>query len=125
MNDRHSRSRIQRSSRLELGLAATISLLSGRPVGGEVFLLTSPFIELLARPSIELVTVDSATVQKAAQRIESCEYSHPADAEILFDWLLAEVTGKRGPYEFILGELARCPNCKHEITEKTLVEPKD
>jgi hypothetical protein len=29
----------------EMGLAATISLLSGRPVGGEVFLLTSPFIE--------------------------------------------------------------------------------
>jgi len=40
-------------------------------------------------------------------------------------WLLTEVTGKRGPYEFILGELARCPNCKHEINEKTLVEPKD
>jgi hypothetical protein len=46
-------------------------------------------------------------------------------AEIPFDWILAEVTGKRGPYEFILSEPARCPNCKAEISEKTLVEPKD
>jgi hypothetical protein len=53
--------------------------------------------ELLSRPSIELVTVDSATVKKAAQRIESCEQCHPADAEIPFDWLLADITGKRGP----------------------------
>jgi hypothetical protein len=81
--------------------------------------------ELLARPSIELVTVDSVIAKKAKQQIESCEHCHFDDAEIPFDWLLAEVTGKRGPYEFILGELARSPNCKHEINEKTLVEPKD
>jgi hypothetical protein len=80
--------------------------------------------ELLARPSIELVAVDSVTVKKAEQRIESCEHCHPADAEILFDWLLAEVTGRRGAVEFVLTEPARCPNW-HEITEKTLVEPKD
>ena len=80
---------------------------------------------MLARPSIELVTVDPATAKDAEQQIESREHCHPADAEIPFDWLLAEVTSKRGPYEFILGEPARCPNCKHEITEKTLVEPKE
>ena len=81
--------------------------------------------ELLARPSIELVTVDSVIAKNVEQQIESCEHCHPGDAEIPFDWLLAEVTGKRGPYEFMLSEPARCPNCKHEITEKTLVEPKD
>jgi hypothetical protein len=81
--------------------------------------------ELLARPSIELVTVDSTIVKTVEQQIESCEHCHPGDAEIPFGWLLAEVTGKRGPYEFMLSEPARCPNCKHEITEKTLVEPKD
>ena len=81
--------------------------------------------ELLARPSIELVTVDSVIGKKAEQQIESCEHCHPTDAEIPFDWLLAEVTGKRGPYEFMLSEPARCPNCKHEITEKTLVEPRE
>ena len=81
--------------------------------------------ELLARLSIELVTVGSVIAKKAEQQIESCEHCHPADAEIPFDWLLAEVTGKRGPYDFMLSEPARCPTCKHEITEKTLVEPKD
>jgi len=80
--------------------------------------------ELLARPSIELVTVDSI-VKNVEQQIESCEHCHPADAEIPFDWLLAEVTGRRSAVEFVLTEPARCPNCKHEITEKTLVEPKD
>jgi hypothetical protein len=81
--------------------------------------------ELLARPSIEVVTVDSAIAKKAEQRIESCEQCHPDGAEIPFDWILADVTGRRGPYEFMLTEPARCPNCKQEITEKRLVEPKD
>ena len=52
--------------------------------------------ELLARPSIEMVTIDPATAKEAEQQIESCEHCHPADAEIPFDWLLAEVTGRRG-----------------------------
>jgi hypothetical protein len=78
---------------------------------------------LLARPSIEVVTVDSVTMKKAERQIQSCEHCHPADAEIPFDWLLAEVTGRRRPVEFVLTEPARCPNCKHSITEKTLVEP--
>jgi hypothetical protein len=81
--------------------------------------------ELLARPSIQMVTVDSATAKKAEQQIESCEHCHPQDAEIPFDWILAEVTGRRGAVEFVLAERIRCPNCKHEITQNTLVEPKD
>ena len=72
-----------------------------------------------------MVTIDPDTAEKAEQRIESCEHCHPNDAEILFDWILTDVTGKRGAYEFILSEPARCPNCKHAITEKTLTEPKD
>jgi hypothetical protein len=81
--------------------------------------------ELLARPSITLITLDADTIRRAEQQIESCEHCHPNDAEIPFDWILADVTGKRGPYEFMLTEPARCPNCKHDITEKTLVEPKE
>jgi hypothetical protein len=80
--------------------------------------------DLLARPSIELVTVDPATAEKAELLIESCEHCHPDDAEIPFDWILADLTDKRGAYEFMLSEPAHCPNCKHIITEKTLVEPK-
>jgi hypothetical protein len=72
-----------------------------------------------------LITVDADVIRRAEKLIESCEHCHPDDAEIPFDWILADVTGKRGPYEFILSEPARCPNCKHSITEKTLIEPKD
>jgi len=75
---------------------------------------------LPARPSIELVRVGAIVTKKAEQQIESCEYCHPDDAEIPFDWILAEVTGKRGPYEFIVSDPARCPNCEHPVTEKTL-----
>jgi hypothetical protein len=89
--------------------------------------LQSGFVgdQLLARPSIELVTVDPEVIRRAEEEIESCEHCHPDDAEIPFDWLLAEVTGKRGPYEFMLSEPARCPNCKHRITEKTLIDRKE
>jgi len=81
--------------------------------------------ELLVLPSIQLVTVDPATAKKAEQQIESCEHCHPDDVEIPFDWILAEVTRKHGPIEFILTEAARCPNCKQPINEKTLIEPRD
>lgn len=80
--------------------------------------------ELLARPNIELVAVDPLSLRRAERHIESCEHCHPDDAEIPFDWILAELTGNRGAVEFILSEAARCPNCRHEITEKTLIEPK-
>jgi hypothetical protein len=81
--------------------------------------------ELLTRPSIELVSVDADVIRQAENEIESCEHCHPDDVEIPFDWILAEVTGRRGPYEFILTEAARCPNCKHLVTEKTLIEPNE
>jgi len=71
-----------------------------------------------------VVLINTTTLRKAERLIESCEQCNPADAEIPFDWLLTQVTGKRGPYEFMLSDPARCPNCKHEITEKTLVEPR-
>ena len=80
--------------------------------------------ELFARPSIEFITVGPELIHRAEELTESCEHCHPGDAEIPFDWLLAEVIGKHGPFEFILAEPARCPNCKHEITEKTLTDPR-
>jgi len=79
--------------------------------------------ELLQRPEIELVTIDRDTIRKAESLIESCERCHPSDAEIPFDWILAGITGKRGRYDFLLTEQARCPTCKQPVTEKTLVEP--
>ena len=73
---------------------------------------------------VQIIILGTVSLHAAERMIGSCEHCRPADdAEIPFDWLLAEVTGKRGPVEFLLSEPARCPNCKHRIAEKTLVEP--
>jgi hypothetical protein len=39
--------------------------------------------ELLARPGIEIITVDPEIIRRAKTRIESCEHHYPHDAEIL------------------------------------------
>jgi hypothetical protein len=53
-----------------------------------------------------------------------CEHCHEDDADVPFDWILDKVTGRSGATtDYILTEPVRCPICKHEITEKTLVEP--
>ena len=81
--------------------------------------------ELLARPSTQLITIDADVISRAEKEVESCEHCYPEDAEIPFDWILKELTGKYGAHEFILMDTARCPNCKQLLTEKTLVGPKD
>jgi hypothetical protein len=64
-----------------------------------------------------------APLQIAASVINSCEACN-ADAEIPLDWVLDYVTNHLGSRtDYILAAPARCPNCGHEITEKTLVEP--
>ena len=67
------------------------------------------------------ILIDAST--KSRSMIESCEHCNPVGAEIPFDWILADVLDKRGPFEFVMSESARCPNCRAELTEKTLVEP--
>src|SRR5262245_14379361 len=80
-------------------------------------------VELLARPGIELITVDSSAVREAERRIPACEHCRPTEAEVPFDWILADFLGKREACEFVLAEAARCPNCATELTEKTLIAP--
>jgi hypothetical protein len=80
--------------------------------------------ELPARPGVQLIKVDADVIRRAVKEIEWCEHCHPDDAEIPFDWILTEVTCSRGAVDFILTDTARCPNCKRQLTEKTLVEPK-
>ena len=65
-----------------------------------------------------MITVDTEVIRQAEKEVESCEHCYPDDAGILFDWILRDVTGKHGLEEFMLSEPARCPSCKHEITEK-------
>src|SRR5690349_20866195 len=48
--------------------------------------------DLLARPTIEMITVDADVIRRAEKLIESCEHCHAHDAEIPFDWILDRVT---------------------------------
>ena len=91
---------------------------------GDAWTLQSGFDgdELLARPGIEIVTVDAAKIREAESKIEGCEHCHPDDSELPFDWILQKVTGRSGIVDFMMVEPARCPNCRQEISEKTLVE---
>ena len=49
---------------------------------------------------------------------------NPESAEIPFDNILDRVAGlDPGVTDYILEASAKCPNCRREILEKTLVEP--
>lgn len=93
--------------------------------GQDQWTLQSDFdgADLFSRPSIELVTVEPAAIREAESRIVGCERCGPKGSEILFDSILADVLDKHGAFEFVLTEPAKCPNCRGEIAEKTLVEP--
>src|SRR5262245_28734092 len=45
---------------------------------------------------IQLIAIGPNTLCRAQREIAFCEHCHPHDSELPFDWLLAEVTGKRG-----------------------------
>src|SRR5215472_14021382 len=61
--------------------------------------------ELLARPGIELIAVDGKTIEEAVARIAGCEACRGEEAQIPFDWIMADVLDKEGPFEFLLTEL--------------------
>ena len=67
--------------------------------------------------------MDAVQIREAESRIEGCEHCHPDDDELPLDWILQEVTGRNGMVDFIMLEPAKCPNCRLEISEKTLVGP--
>jgi hypothetical protein len=71
-----------------------------------------------------IVLVASETLLRAERLIESCERCNPDDAEIPFDWILDRVTGSdSSATDYILERPAKCPFCRRDITEKTLVGP--
>jgi hypothetical protein len=77
---------------------------------------------LLARPSIELISVDPKNMREAESKIAGCERCRPDESQIPFDWILADALDKRGAFEFVLTETARYRNCRAALSEKTLVE---
>ena len=73
---------------------------------------------------VTLIVPCRATVLEAQSQILGCEACSPA-AEIPFDWILDEVTGRKSSEaDYVLSEPAKCPKCLRELTEKTLVAEK-
>jgi len=71
-----------------------------------------------------VVLVEATTLRQAERLIESCEHCNPEGAEIRFDNILDRITGSDPSVkDYILEAPAKCPNCKRDIMEKTLVEP--
>jgi len=70
-----------------------------------------------------IVLVEGATLRKAERMVLSCEACNPHEAEIPFDWVLDRVTGcDPKTTDYVLAEAAKCPRCKRQVTEKTLIE---
>jgi hypothetical protein len=67
-----------------------------------------------------VVLVESATLRKAERLIESCEACNEVQKFPLR--ILDRVTGSRPSVtDYILETPAKCPNCRREIFQKTLV----
>ena len=71
-----------------------------------------------------VVLIRAGTLRQAERLIESCEHCNAEEAQIPFDWILDRVTGSDSSVtDYLLEEPAKCPRCRRDILEKTLVEP--
>ena len=71
-----------------------------------------------------VILIDAATLREAERMIESGEHCNPVGAEIPFDWILDRVTAcDPSVTDYILEAPAKCPNCRRDVFEKTLIEP--
>jgi len=68
--------------------------------------------------------IETVTLREAECLIQSCEACNPKSAQIPFDYILDQVTGSDPSLtDYILQKPAKCPNCRRDILEKTLIEP--
>jgi len=82
------------------------------------------FRDLFDPEDQRIVLVDAATLREAERLIQSCERCHPEGANILFEAILNHITDSDPRVtDHILETAARCPNCREDVLEKTLVEP--
>lgn len=71
-----------------------------------------------------IVLVTAALLRQAQSLIAFCERCDSENAEFLLENLLDRITGGDPMRtEYILEVPARCPNCRREVFEKTLVVP--
>ena len=69
-----------------------------------------------------VVLVDEAILHNAEKLVLGCE-ACSEDAELPFDNALDRLTGNDPSVSnYILSEPAKCPRCRRDVTEKTLIE---
>jgi hypothetical protein len=72
----------------------------------------------------KVILIDAATLRKAEKLIEPCEQCNAEGAEIPFDNVLDRDTGSDPSVtDYIFEHAAKWRRCRHQILEKTLVEP--
>jgi hypothetical protein len=70
------------------------------------------------------VLIGASELRQAERLIRSCEECSPSTAKVPFDKILDFVTDSNPAItDYILESPAKCPNCRRDILEKTLVEP--
>jgi uncharacterized protein with PIN domain len=72
----------------------------------------------------DIVLVPKPVLKQAQSLIAFCEHCNSEVSEFTFEMILDHVT-RCDPTrtEYILEVPARCPNCRREVFEKTLVTP--
>ena len=77
-------------------------------------------------PTIEernIVLILEPTLRKVEKLILGCEICGPVEAQLHFEVLLDLATGCDPTYtDYILEMPAKCPMCRADVLEKTLVE---
>ena len=77
-----------------------------------------------AIPEQEIALITAEVLRKAQTFIAFCEACDLNNSEIPFEVLLDRVTGcDPTRTEYLLEVPARCPNCRGDVLEKTLVVP--
>ena len=72
----------------------------------------------------DIVLVDTVTVRKAQRLIDSCEHCNSEGAQMTFDYILDCITCSDPRFtDYLLEGPAKCPNCRRNVLEKTLVKP--
>ena len=73
-----------------------------------------------------IVLIDAKALRQAELWIKSCEACMPDEAHMPFDWLLDRLTGCDATVtDYVFAKAAKCPRCKGEVLEKTLVDLRD
>jgi len=71
----------------------------------------------------QIVLINAATVRKAAALVETCEFCNEEGSEFPFVVILDRLTGSDPKVtDYILEVPAKCPFCRSDILEKTLVQ---